>query len=71
MTKQVIRVIEERQHFVVTAGGQGVPGRDGDVIGAQAYLQKTTRLSEFDTAQAKFEARENLELENIDGGTFN
>lgn len=33
-------------------------------------LHVANRLSEFDTQQAKRDARENLELQHIDGGTF-
>ncbi len=34
-------------------------------------LTVTARLSEFDTGQKKYDARENLELNTIDYGTFN
>lgn len=36
-----------------------------------AYLQVGLRLAEFNTPEAKAAARANLELQNIDGGTFN
>jgi hypothetical protein len=69
--KSTVRIIEEHTHVVVTTGTQGPAGRDAEIVGGDAFLQKTLRLSEFDTAQAKTEARSNLELEYIDGGTFN
>jgi len=34
-------------------------------------LTITARLAEFDTGQKRYEARENLELNTIDYGTFN
>ena len=68
--KSTVRVIEEHTHVVVTAGTQGPPGAPGDG-NADDFLQVAMRLSEFSTAQAKTEARTNLELEYIDGGTFN
>lgn len=34
------------------------------------YLQTAARLAEFDTEQAKIEARQSLGLQVIDGGTF-
>ena len=46
----------------------GPPGPAGDADGA---LLVTNRLSEFSTSEAKTEARQNLELQNIDAGTFN
>lgn len=38
---------------------------------SQDDLKITARLAEFDTEQAKYDARENLGLNIIDGGTFN
>lgn len=37
----------------------------------EEFLLVGNRLSEFSTAQAKVEARQNLELQHIDSGTFN
>ena len=34
-------------------------------------LRISARLSEFNTAQSKYDARENLEINTIDCGTFN
>jgi len=54
---------------VVVVAQQGPPGPTPtpDQIGALAV---TAELSEFDTAQKKANARTNLELQNIDAGTF-
>jgi hypothetical protein len=41
---------------------------DGSLAGA---LLIANRLSELDTPEAKVAARQNLELQDIDGGTFN
>ena len=69
--------IRERDIVVVKVGGQpgprgeigpqGPPGASGG-IGALAI---DNRLSEFGTQEAKAAARANLELQYIDGGTFN
>jgi len=50
------------------AGEQGPPGVNsatGD------FFQVGNRFSELTTEQAKAEARANLDLQTIDGGTFN
>ena len=50
------------------AGEQGPPGVNsatGD------FFQVANRFSELTTEQAKAEARANLDLQTIDGGTFN
>jgi hypothetical protein len=39
-------------------------------LAAGDYLTVTARLGEFDTAQKKVDARQNLELQIIDLGTF-
>lgn len=50
----------------------GYSGTETDWIVMQAdALVVTARLSEFNTEQKKFEARENLNLNTIDCGTFN
>ena len=48
-------------------GTQGIQGPVGDAGGA---LLVTARLAEFDTEEAKAEARANIGLAVIDGGTF-
>lgn len=48
-------------------GPQGIQGPVGDAGGA---LLVTTRLSEFTSEEAKAEARANIGLSVIDGGTF-
>ena len=48
-------------------GPQGIQGPVGDAGGA---LLVTARLSEFISEEAKAEARTNLGLAVIDGGTF-
>lgn len=59
--------IGTEQEFIDSLKGeQGDPGP-----GMNDVLLATNHLSEFDTAQKKYNARENLELNNIDGGTFN
>lgn len=48
-------------------GPQGIQGPVGDAGGA---LLVTTRLSEFTSEESKAEARANIGLAVIDGGTF-
>lgn len=48
-------------------GPQGIQGPAGDAGGA---LLVTARLAEFATEEAKAEARTNIGLATIDGGTF-
>ena len=48
-------------------GPQGIQGPVGDAGGA---LLVTARLAEFATEEAKAEARTNIGLAVIDGGTF-
>ena len=48
-------------------GPQGIQGPAGDAGGA---LLVTARLAEFVTEEAKAEARTNIGLAVIDGGTF-
>ena len=48
-------------------GPQGIQGPVGDAGGA---LLVTARLSEFTSEEAKAEARANIGLSVIDGGTF-
>lgn len=63
-------VLTEEQVVVVAVGQQGPPGKPaGGESGA--YLQAGLRLAEFNTPEAKAAARANLELQNIDCGTFN
>lgn len=54
---------------ILEHGQQGVPGPPGDIFTAGG-LAIMNRLSEFDTAQARSEARQNLGIEYIDAGTF-
>lgn len=49
----------------------GVPGPPGSGITDPDALHISQRLAEFDTPAAKAAARANLELDTIDGGTFN
>lgn len=64
-------VVEEHDLQVVVLGAQQGPA--GRPAGGEsgAYLQAGLRLAEFNTPEAKAAARANLELQNIDGGTFN
>lgn len=58
----------DAETVVVTSGEQGPPGVNsatGD------FFQVANRFSELATEQAKAEARANLDLQTIDGGTFN
>ena len=48
----------------------GVQGPSGAVVGGENYLARMNRLSEFDTDQAKADARANIGLAVIDAGTF-
>ena len=63
-------VVEQLQLNVVSVGMQGPPGAPGSAVEG-SFLQVTNRLSEFNTPEAKAAARANLELQYIDGGTFN
>lgn len=54
---------------IITEAKQGPPGRDGDAAGGA--LLAVNQLSEFDTEPKKQQARANLGLQVIDGGTFN
>ena len=56
------------ERVVVSAGYAGQRGNDG--IGADTCLQISLRLAEFATPEAKAQARENLDLDVIDAGTF-
>ena len=60
------------QDTILGEGVQGDPFRVAEDITTQALnaLQIAFRLSEFDTQTAKNEARDNLGLNIIDGGTF-
>jgi len=50
----------------------GYQGTEAEWIARQNdVLTITARLAEFDTGQKRYEARENLELNTIDYGTFN
>lgn len=51
-------------------GPPGAPGTPGSGDPGD-YLQTALRLAEFATPEARAAARANLELETIDGGTFN
>ena len=66
----LILIVEQVDPPPITViGEQGPPGPvpTPDQIGALAVAAE---LSEFDTAQKKANARTNLELQNIDAGTF-
>ena len=51
-------------------GPPGPPGPQGPVGDADGALLVTARLAEFVTEEAKAEARANIGLAVIDGGTF-
>ena len=61
----VVAPQSERRSVVII---QGVPGRSGDAAGGA--LLAVNRLSEFDSEQKKADARANIGLQVIDGGTF-
>jgi hypothetical protein len=63
----------------IPVGAPGAPGADGQAqlaaheANANAhpqYLQSGQAFAEFDTQAKRAQARENLELNYIDGGTF-
>lgn len=54
--------------IILEVAEQGPPGASG--VDADA-LHTSQRLAEFSTPTAKTQARSNLELEDIDCGTFN
>ncbi len=60
-TKTILRV--------VAAGPPGPPGPAG-AINADGALLTVNRLSEFNSAQSRIDARTHLELEHIDCGVF-
>lgn len=63
-----IELEPDAETVIVTAGEQGPPGVNsatGD------FFQVANRFSELATEQARAEARANLDLQTIDGGTFN
>jgi hypothetical protein len=62
----IIREVELVRVEVGIAGPPGPPGSSG----GGAALAVAARLSEFNTEIAKAQARANLGLETIDGGTF-
>lgn len=53
---------------VINAGASGGPGGG---IDTSDFLRTSLKLSEFSTQQQKAEVRQALELDPIDGGTFN
>ena len=59
-----------RTTLVAMQGPPGPPGTPGSGSPGD-YLQTTLRLAEFSTPEARAAARANLELQDIDGGTFN
>ena len=63
-----IVVVQETTSVIVSSGEQGAPGTS---ILPSDYFQTANRFSELDTDQKKIEARQNLELQYIDCGTFN
>jgi hypothetical protein len=63
-----IVVVNETTSVIVAGGEQGPPGPS---INPADYFQTANRFSELDTQEKKVEARQNLELQYIDCGTFN
>lgn len=57
--------------IIVEVAEQGPPGPPGSGAIDIDALHATQRLAEFSTPTAKSQARANLELEEIDCGTFN
>ena len=53
---------------IIISAAQGPPGTS---INSSDYFQTANRFNELDTEQKKIEARQNLELQYIDCGTFN
>ncbi|CAN7657702.1 hypothetical protein LJR232_004970 [Aquipseudomonas alcaligenes] len=72
MAQPVVIVTEPRRApaAVVATGPQGPAGAPGSGQPGD-YFQVINRFGELDTEQAKAEARANLDLQYIDGGTFN
>jgi hypothetical protein len=67
-------VVVEKQ--IVSTGTQGprgaIGGTEGSITAADVgALSITARLAEFDTEQARIDARTNLGVQIIDAGTFN
>lgn len=58
-------VVENIQTMAIEAGVQGWPLGDGS-----QFLKIINALSELDTFDKKVRARQSLELQYIDGGTF-
>lgn len=73
---QIVEVVQQTEIETVEIGLQGprgVPGPKGDpgpIGDAGGALLVNNRLNEFDTAQARMDARMNLELQHIDCGEY-
>ena len=59
---------EEVISVIIAPAEQGPPGTG---INVDDFFQVANNFSELDTAEKKVAARENLELQYIDCGTFN
>ena len=57
--------------IIIEVAEQGPPGPSGSGTTDIEALHTSQRLAEFSTPTAKTQARTNLELEDIDCGTFN
>lgn len=53
---------------IIISAAQGPPGTS---VNPSDYFQTVNNFSELDTEQKKIAARQNLELQYIDCGTFN
>lgn len=64
----VLEKTDGQSGMVALVGVPGPPGSGTTDVGA---LHISQRLAEFNTPEARAAARASLELDTIDGGTFN
>ena len=69
MADELVIYQEVTETFIIEAvADQGPPGPS---VNPADYFQTANNFSELDTEQKKIAARQNLELQYIDCGTFN
>lgn len=61
-------ILENAVPSIIISAEQGPPGTS---VNPSDYFQTVNNFSELDTEQKKIAARQNLELQYIDCGTFN
>lgn len=71
--KQVTEIVDRTQpHLILEVAKQGPPGPPGPIGDAQGAFLVSNRFFEIaEDELAKTQARENLGVQYVDGGTFN